>query len=371
MRTKQSRTLCQFVQFMIEVAQHPNFLAAVLIFILIILACGCGHNMLVENEMIGLACRVPVGEANYVGITIGSSKQVVAAVRGGASFESTTSAGGGIFTANGAENKITTFRSNLQYNEGYLNEAFTSPDVPMEVKLKLAEGIVEAAKAPKFPDSIVTTRDAVMQVGAKAVTSNAVSVARLQPTGIDNVVNKTPEIIGAVTDPVTETVHNLVNPLEGTVSSVTNVVSEVKEVVTEVNDTIDHAEGAAEKVLTKSEKTIMILFGSFTLAVSFILLVLSISSLLRKKPVSKKVHVGHHLDDEVPTEVHGDTEFRESVPEPKPETHLSWFQKARAWVVNAVVTIVGFVGLIPSPVRKKAVEALVKAWKEHKAKKQK
>jgi len=357
-----------WLDFLIFMGGSPvmEALLVLLCVVLILLNAGCGHNMLIENETMGFAARVPVGDANYVGVVIGSSKQVVAAVRGGASFESTTSAGGGIFSASGAENKITTFRSNLQFNEGNLNEAFVNPDVPMEVKLKLAEGVVTAAKAPKFPDSIVTTRDAVMQLGAKAVTSNAVSVANLKPTGVDNVVNKTPEVIKAVTDPVTDTVHDLVNPLEGTISSATNVVKEVKEVVHEVNGTMDRAENVVDHVLTRSEKTILILFGSAAIAICVIILTLCLSSIFRKKSKSKKIHIGSHLDDEVIDE---DTPAPvEEAPKPV-EKELNWFQKLRVGVMKVVMFIVSIISFIPKPARIKALEALKQAWTTHKNRK--
>lgn len=349
-------------------------LTVILLLILVLMNSGCGHNMLIENETIGFAARVPVGDANYVGVVIGSSKQVVAAVRGGASFESTTSAGGGIFSASGAENKITTFRSNLQFNEGNLNDAFANPDVPMDVKLKLAEGVVTAAKAPKFPDSIVTTRDAVMQLGAKAVTSNAVSVANLKPTGVDNVVNKTPDVVKAVTDPVTETVHDLVNPLEGTISSTTNVTAEVKEIISEVNTTIDSAETAANDVLNNSQKALLVIICAATLAVCFVIIIICLSSIFKKKSNCKKVHVGHHLDDMVdPSSTPPDCEVKpKTTAQSKPEQiPLNWFQNARFTVFKFVIAVLGFISAIPSPVRKKAMETLRSLWEQRKAAKKK
>ena len=164
----------------IGIFMTSNAWIGALIFLLVLLTIcsGCGHSMLVMNKNVGLLLRIPVGEANYVGFGIGSTESTVAAVRGGTSFESTTSAGGGFFSGTGAQNNITCFRSNLQFNEGNLRDAFVSPDIPMEVKLKLAEGVIEGAKAPKFPDHIVTTRDATMQLGDKAVTSNAVAVGK-------------------------------------------------------------------------------------------------------------------------------------------------------------------------------------------------
>ena len=366
----------RWIEFLAFSGRTPiiEVLTVILLLIFVMMNAGCGHNMLIENETIGFAARVPVGDANYVGVVIGSSKQVVAAVRGGASFESTTSAGGGIFSASGAENKITTFRSNLQFNEGNLMEAFVSEDVPMEVKLKLAEGVLEGAKAPKFPDSIVTTRDAVMQVGAEAVKSNAVSVANLKPTGIDNVVNKTPEVVKAVTDPVTETVHNLVNPLEGTISSATNVTAEVKEIISEVNTTIDTAETAANDVLNNSQKALLVIIGASTLAICLIIIVLCLSSIYRKKTKCKKVHVGHHLDDMVdPSSTPPDFEMKTETPAPAAHEQipLNWFQKARLAVIKFVFAVLGFISAIPGPVRKKAMETLRSYWEQRKAAKKK
>ena len=345
------------------------------LFLLIILTMcsGCGHSMLVMNKNVGLLLRVPVGEANYIGFGIGSTESTVAAVRGGTSFESTTSASGGVFSGAGGQNNITCFRSNLQFNEGNLRDAFVSPDIPMEVKLKLAEGVVHGAKAPKFPDAIVTTREATMQVGDKAVGSNAVSVATYRPTGIDNVVNKTPEIIGAVTDPVTETVHNLVNPLEGTVSSLTNVVNSATNVVNEVNGVVDNAKSVAELTLDKTQKTIMLFILGIAFIISLFLFIICLRSVLCKSKHGKKVHIGHTVDTGAPTEppveeAKVETPKQEETPK---EATLTWFQKCKYVMMQIGLFVYGIIARIPASAKKKALEAIVEAWKKRNAEKKK
>ena len=360
--------------------------ALILLFIVITTCSGCGHSMLVMNKNVGLLLRFPVGEANYIGFGIGSTEATVAAVRGGTSFESTTSAGGGVFSGSGAQNNITCFRSNLQFNEGNLRDAFTSPDIPMEVKLKLAEGVVEGAKAPKFPDSIVTTRDVTMQLGDKAVASNAVCVSKLEPTGIDKVVDKTPAIVDSVTKPVTSTVHDLVNPLEGTISSATNVINSVtnavntvsntvsgvvKDTVTEVNTVIDKVNDTVDTSLDKTQKTIIVIAGVLGITFCIILIILCLVSIFRSKhPVHHKAHIQSCSDEDVPTieELGRDPPPKEKE---EPRIPLNWWQKLRLILMQIVLAIVGFIGWIPGPVKKKAADELKKAWERHKASKKK
>ena len=370
-----------------------KFVQLVWLLVALLMYTGCGHNMLVESEAIGFVFRIPAGEANYMGIAIGSTKSVVACVRGGASFESTTSAGGGVLSASGAENKITAFRSNLQFNEGNLRDAFTNPDIPMEVKLRLADGVVEGSKAPKFPDAIVTTRDAVMQVGSEAVGSNATSVASLKATGIDNLVNNTPAIIDSATAPVTETVHNLVNPLEGTVSSVTGVVNSVNETITgtieEFNNTIDRVDNVANNTLNQAQKTLLYVIGGLAVAICLVIIFLTLHSIFKKPdPRDKKIHIGHHVDDEPaspsdPKEPDA-TEDEESpevvldedddAPDPprprKPESSdeppgNKW-KKFKDKLVTKLAPLLGILGAIPNQVAQRLAKMVLGARKPKK-----
>ena len=370
--------LGSFVMLFVE---NPWIGALILLFTILVMCSGCGHSMLVMNKNVGFLLRFPVGEANYIGLGIGSTESTVAAVRGGTSFESTTSAGGGVFSGSGAQNNITCFRSNLQFNEGNLRDAFTSPDIPMEVKLKLAEGVVEGAKAPKFPDSIVTTRDATMQLGDKAVASNAVCVAKLEPTGVDRVVDKTPAIVESVTKPVTSTVHDLTNPLEGTISSATNVINSVtnvinvasntvsgvvKDTVTEVDTVIDKVNDTIDHSLDKTQKAIIFVIGVAGIAFCIFLIILCLVSMFRRKTTHHKAHIQSCSDEEVPTDTSPPKELDEPE-ELEKRIPLNWFQKLRLILMQIVLAIVGFIGWIPGPVKKKAAEELKKAWERHKA----
>lgn len=361
--------------------------ALIMLLVLMFMCTGCGHSMLVMNKNVGLLLRFPVGEANYIGFGIGSTEATVAAVRGGTSFESTTSAGGGVFSGSGAHNNITCFRSNLQFNEGNLRDAFVSPDIPMEVKLKLAEGVVEGSKAPKFPDSIVTTRDVTMQLGDKAVASNAVAVTKLEPTGIDKIVDKTPAIVDSVTKPVTSTVHDLVNPLEGTVSSITNVTKEVKEVIndasntvavvvkdtsSEVNTIVDKVNETVDKSLDKTQKTIVLVVGGFGLCCCVVLIIMLLRSLFRSKhPNHHKAHIQSCSVDIESPPLSNNSEEPEPAVEVRKTLPLNWFQKFRLIIMSAVLAIVGLLGWIPKPVLNQAKERLKEAWEEHKAEKKK
>ena len=110
--------------------KHRIFLAG-----FFLLLAGCGHNMFVERERTGFAMAIPIGENAEVGITIGTEKSVIATVRGGASFETSSSNGGGIMSGSGGQSKITQFKSNIQLNEGNLVEIFTSPDLRSSASL--------------------------------------------------------------------------------------------------------------------------------------------------------------------------------------------------------------------------------------------
>ena len=364
---------CIIERIGIFMTNHAWVGAFIFLLVVLTMCSGCGHSMLVMNKNVGLLLRVPVGEANYVGFGIGSTESTVAAVRGGTSFESTTSAGGGFFSGTGAQNNITCFRSNLQFNEGNLRDAFVSPDIPMEVKLKLAEGVVEGSKAPKFPDSIVTTRDATMQLGDKAVTSNAVAVAKLEPAGLDRVVDKTPAIVDSVTKPITSTVHDLVNPLEGTISSTTNVINSVTNVVnttaTEVHEIIDHAQTTVDDTLDNTKKTIVFILGVSGAAFCIFMIILCLTSLFRSKhPKHHKAVLQPCMDEDTPVPEKKQSESKE--PEKEEErVPLNWWQTLRLIIMQIVLAIVGFIGWIPGPVKKKAGEALKKAWEQHKAQK--
>ena len=359
---------------------------------------GCGHSVLVETDRIGLNLRIPIGEVNAVSFTIGSDKEVVAVMRGGASMETTTSAGGGLLSAQAAANKITVFRANMQFNEGNLKDVLCSPDVPDEAKVELAKAIAPAAKAPKFPDSIVSTRDATMQVGALAVTTNAVNLAKFGKTGVDLIVDKVTDSVTSITtqtvDTVSDVVHDAVNPLEGTVEeiqgtvdaidrTITNTMNQVDASVTNalnrVDQSVTNAVHAVNETISDSlfkanetAKDIVLLIALVILIFALVALLVS----LRKtnKQIKEKTTrasdvwttktgmypVTDIANDPSPLDGTGDTEPKESIT-PK----LSWWQKLTKWIVNAALFLVQLIKMVPPEYRKQAIQYLIELWKQH------
>lgn len=172
---------------------------------LLLLTCGCGHNVYLERETTGLGALIPVGDS-ALGFAIGSMKTISATVRGGSSIQTTASARGGIFTMDGAESKITTFKVNQQLNEGNIVKIMQDPEVPKEVKVAIVQNMCDATKAPKFMPSVLQTDSSTIHMGAEAVQSNAVEQIQHHSTGVDKVV----ETIGDVT-------HSTVEKVSGTV----------------------------------------------------------------------------------------------------------------------------------------------------------
>ena len=202
--------------------KHGMFIPALCILSLI---SGCGHSVLVESEVTGFAIKVPIGEGGSLGVTLGSSKLTTATVRGGTTLETTSSAGGGIFSGDGGLNRITTFKTNAQLNEGNLRDVLLSDKVPDEAKVILASNLCIAAKAPKVAQTVLQTPTTTIHTGEATASNSVASLNRI--SGLDKVVDTVPAVVGVIP----ETVKPVV---DGAVTVTTNVVDEVIGTVTEI-----------------------------------------------------------------------------------------------------------------------------------------
>ena len=206
------------------------------IFCVLALISGCGHSVLVESEVTGFAIKVPIGEGGSLGVTLGSAKLTTATIRGGTTLETTSCAGGGIFSGDGGLNRITTFKTNAQLNEGNLRDVMLSENVPDEAKVVLASNLCIAAKAPKVAQTVLQTPTTTIHTGEATVSNNVPAVNHV--SGVDKIV----ETLPAVVTPVVNVIPNTVQPVTDTVSNVsTGIVNSVIDGVTTITDQVNHS----------------------------------------------------------------------------------------------------------------------------------
>ena len=188
----------------------------------VVLCClmtGCGHGILIESETTGFAVSIPIGESTPLNITVGMTKTVTATVRGGTEVETTSVAGGGIFSGDGGIGKKTVMRTNAQLNEGNLRDVLTSSSCPENVKIVLASNLVAAASAPVSDPMVIQTTTATIHTGSESVLSN--NVAKIdRVSGIDKIAETVPQ----VTTPIVESTANVVNHTLDTTTTVTTTV---------------------------------------------------------------------------------------------------------------------------------------------------
>lgn len=199
-----------------------------LLLLLLGLVCGCGHGILIESKLTGLGVIVPIGDGQTVGVVIGSMESTTATVRGGTTVETTSVAGGGIFSGEGGVNHVTKMKTNAQLNEGNMRDVLVSPDCPESVKVELAKNLHASVTAPETPPTVVQAQTAAIHSGTEAVTSsNCVPIIN-RIAGIDNLINQTVEGVTAVTEQVTDSVTGITN----------NTINTVQEGTTSMFDSI-------------------------------------------------------------------------------------------------------------------------------------
>lgn len=195
-----------------------------LLLVLLLTMCGCGHSVLLETEVTGIGFYVPVGEGATLGMVIGNAKSTTATVRGGTTLETTTSASGGIFAGEGGVNKITTFKTNQQLNEGNFKEVMLSPEVPTEAKIILASNMVTAAKSPKVAQTVLQTKTTSIHTGEATATNGVIPIVQT-PTGLDKVMDTIPQVVVPVIHDTTDIVNNTVNKAEDAISGTSATAS--------------------------------------------------------------------------------------------------------------------------------------------------
>jgi len=326
--------------------------------------CGCGHNVYWEREITGIRLDIPMGDGT-LGFAIGCDKSIKATMRGGASFETSSSNGGGLFSGSGGQSKITQFKSHAQLNEGNLVKVFCSSNVPDAAKVVLASNLAAGVNAPYFPGSILQTKESTIHIGRAAIQSNAVDqIQSTRPQGLDLVVDKTGDVV-----------HDVVNPFEGTVREVKGTVKE------------------AESAIATTSKEIKDLLRTLILVIVGALLVVSLIAILvsKSRKSKKKIVIDTGLQEEDTSDATKPMESQSISPtaaalpelpapstEPKPskkgtektKVKTSSFKSFCEKTVGVIKTIIKYINLIPAPIRKKIVDKVVTWWKQRQAAKQ-
>ena len=195
---------------------------------ILLMTCGCGHSVLVQHKLTGLALAVPIGDGQYLGLTIGSSEQTTATVRGGTTVETTSVAGGGIFSGDAGINHITTMKTNAQLNEGNVRDIMLSPECPDAAKIELAKNFSNAAQAPNVPPVVAQAQTAAIHSGVEAVTTNNVPMIN-RISGVDKIVGDTTSavtsVVSSVTSTVTDVTNNVIDEVSANTQTTTNSVT--------------------------------------------------------------------------------------------------------------------------------------------------
>lgn len=344
---------------------YSTIIAAIIISLSMMLCTGCmtGHNIYREKEMTGLDLSLPIGQS-FIGLQIGATKTVTAVVRGGVSFETTSANHGGLFAGAGGQSKITQLKSNAQLNEGYLAEVLCSTNVPLEVKMILASNLTEAATAPYFPGSILQTEGSTIHIGRNAILSNNVERLTPEARGLDRLVDKTADVIGTnvvnnVLDTTGNVVHDVVNPMQGTVEQISNTA---KEIGNTIGTTTVHIKG--------------ILASLIATIIGALLLVIVIGFLLGKRARQPKhIHVDAGLEQDFPNGYEcatptPDKSDQTATHKTKQQVHkIGWFNRLRTWVISVVLFAMRVFVILPPGARKRIKDMLVDYWEKKRAEK--
>lgn len=342
--------------------------------------CGCGHNVYLERETTGFGVDVPFGDAN-LGVVIGCSKTVRATVRGGASFETSSSNGGGLFSGAGGQSKITQFKSHGQLNEGNLVDILTSPECPEAAKVELAKNMSNGINAPYFPGSILQTKESTIHIGRAAIQSNGVEqIQSKDPQGLNKLIDSTQKIIGTdvandALHSVNSVTHDVVNPGQGTIGEVNSVINNTSN---KLQDSTANIKAAGKSIV------------GFAGAIIAALIILVFIGIIWTKKFSgykhKKIIVSSDPDPDADfTEISpameaklGDISDTDTTPDIKiPKGKVSsavvkvpFTTKVKNFfirIVSGIKVLIGWFMLIPAPVRKQIGDFIVKYIKDKKA----
>lgn len=303
---------------------------------------GCGHTFYFESDTTGLLANIPIGEQS-LGVMIGSSKTIQASVRGGSTFETSTTSGAGLFSGAGGVSKLSRMSTNLQVNEGNMVKIMTATNVSDEVKVELAKALTTAKAPPSIPH-ILQTATSTANIGTEAVSSNV--VGKIDKTGVDLIVDKTPEVVHEVAT----VANNAIDSSEAVVSNVVtnNPISQVTQIPSQIT-------GDVKEVVNNGVRVLGVLIGFIVLVLTLMFITWFISSALAKRKERKSTAKHASIQDTNPA----------SIPTQDPEVPLykPTKIKSRASIFTKVFGVGSFV-----------IGLLFKAWffiRTRKTKKQK
>lgn len=344
--------------------KYVNFL---FLFVLMLVLSGCGHGILIESETTGFSISVPIGEGTPLNVTVGMTKVVTATVRGGTTVETTSVAGGGIFSGDAGIGKKTTMKTNTQLNEGNLRDVFVSEAVPDEAKVILASNLVAATVAPITEPTVVQATTLTLNTGKEAVVSNGVpQINRI--SGVDKLIDTIPDVTTPVIEGVTDVANNVVDESAGVVNNT-------------VNTTVEGSVSLFDKLadMCRSIKWTVIFKAICAIAV-IIIMWLWLSRNKEEKPMPVLEEVDPNLSgapvppkhkpnptsedviDPVIVEIIKPKEEEEEEEEKTPTVTKPWWKKLFSFLTSAVVTIVGIFMRIPADKRIKIYKRLKQWW---------
>ena len=203
----------------------------VLMMATLLAVCGCGHSVLVQSKMTGLGAIFPVADGQTVGFILGSMESTTATVRGGTTVETTSVAGGGLFSGE---------QTNAQFNEGNIRDVLMSENVPEAAKIIIASNLVHSVKAPDIQPTVIQAQTASIHSGSDAVVSNNVPMIN-HTSGVDNLVNQIASMTTSVASNVTGMVTDTTGHVTGVVTDITNnTVDSIQESSTGIFDSVAH-----------------------------------------------------------------------------------------------------------------------------------
>lgn len=166
----------------------------------ILLLTGCGHNVTRTDRGVGLMLRVPLPDgSSLVEFKVGKIDSVVAAVRGGSTFETTSATGGSLFGTAGTADRVS-LTAIPQINEGYIKDILTSDTVAPDIKQALSDYLVS-----RDPPTTVPTNISV--VGSGVATGE--QVVQPMTTGLDRWWDSTTHVVTDSVSSIADTISDL------------------------------------------------------------------------------------------------------------------------------------------------------------------
>ena len=326
--------------------------------------CGCGHSVLVQSKMTGLGAIFPVADGQTVGFILGSMESTTATVRGGTTVETTSVAGGGLFSGEAGVNHVTKMQTNAQFNEGNIRDVLMSENVPETAKIIIASNLVHSVKAPDIQPTVIQAQTASIHSGSDAVVSNNVPMIN-HTSGVDNLVNQ-------VASMTTSVASNVTGMVTDTTGNVTGVVTEI------TNNTVDNIQEGSTGVFASITKwirdikwatifkVILGLIASLLVYCFFkgkkeismpVLKETNPDRIMPKQPLGKEAPAPENHDDTAPVEpaiLEPEEKKKEEEPqqpeEPKQEEpKVPWYKR----VFEFFIWIYGLIMRIPPEQRKK------------------